>query len=137
MQVTTTSSVSSRASRVKRTVSSSPPPSLLSWKRSRLSSRGPAVVQDVANAIREFSASMSNTTTTDTPSTPKRRQMAIETVEQDGTFTTPEQIKVWNLFYKDIAAADTYMAVSDKRKRNRFVRGLLDMPTDEPDNPFL
>ena len=79
---------------------------------------------------------MSNTTT-DTPSTPKRRQAAIETVEQDGTFTTPEQIKVWNLFYKDIAAADTYMAVSDQRKRNRFVRGLLDMPADEADNPFI
>ena len=81
---------------------------------------------------------MSNTaTTSDTPSTPKRRQAAIEVVERDGTFTTPEQIKVWNLFYKDIAAADTYTAISDKRKRNRFVRGLLDMPTDESDNPFL
>ena len=81
---------------------------------------------------------MSNTATvTDTPSTPKRRRAAIEVVEQDGSFTTPEQIKVWNLFYKDIAAADTYTAISDKRKRNRFVRGLLDMHADETNNPFL
>jgi hypothetical protein len=75
--------------------------------------------------------------TTDTPSTPKRRQTAVEAVERDKTFTTPEQVKVWNLFYKDIAAADTYMAIVDARKRNRFVRGLLDMPSSEPENPFL
>ena len=117
---------------------SSPPPSLRPQKQSRSSPRGPAVVQDVANAIREFSESMSNTATVaDTPSTPKRRRAAIEVVEEDGTFTTPEQIRVWSLFYKDVAAADTYMAITNERKRNKFVRGLLDMPINEPDNPFL
>jgi hypothetical protein len=80
---------------------------------------------------------MNTTTIVDTPSTPKRRQAAIEVVEQDGTFTTPEQIKVWNLFYKDTAAANTYTAISDKQKHNRFVRGLLNMPVNKPDNPFL
>jgi hypothetical protein len=65
---------------------------------------------------------------------PKQRQAAIEVVEEDITFTAPEQVKVWSLFYKDIAAADTYMAITDERKRNRFVRGLLDMPVNEPDN---
>lgn len=71
-----------------------------------------------------------------TPSTPKRRQIAINVVEQDRTFTTPEQVKVWNLFYKDIAAADSYVAISDERKRNLFVRGLLNMPANDPANPF-
>jgi len=80
---------------------------------------------------------LTTTTIANTPSTPKRRQAAIEVVEQDETFTTPEQMKVWNLFYKDIAAADSYMAITDERKRNLFVRGLLDMPADDPDNPFL
>lgn len=122
----------------KRPTSSSPPPSVLPSKRSRYSPRGPAVVEDVANAIRELSKSMSNTAATPSaPSTPKRRQVAIEDVEQDLTFTTPEQIKIWSLFYKDIAAADTYVAISDKRKRNQFVRRLLDMPANELDNPFL
>ena len=129
--------VSSQGSHLKRAASSSPSP-LPSSKRPRSSQRGPAVVQDVAKAIREFSASMLTTATiANTPSTPKRRQAAIEVVEQDETFTTPEQMKVWNLFYKDIAAADSYMAITDERKRNLFVRGLLDMPADDPDNPFL
>jgi len=123
--------------RRKRSISSSPPPSLPALKRSKLSPRGPAVVQDVVNAIRQLSESMSTPVAMNTPSTPKRRQVAIEAVEHEATFTTPEQVKVWNLFYKDIAAADTYMAISDKRKRNRFVRGLLDMPASEPNNPFL
>lgn len=121
----------------KHSISSSPPPSLPVSKRSKLSSRGPAVVQDVANAIRQLSESMSTPAAMNTPSTPKRRQVAIEAVEHEATFTTPEQIKVWNLFYKDIAAADTYMAISDKRKRERLVRGLLDMPANKPNNPFL
>lgn len=130
--------VLSHPPRQKRTASSSPPPSFPPPKRSKTSSRGPAVVQDVADAIREFSESMSNTAVVvDTPSTPKRWQAAIGVVEEDRTFTTPEQIKVWSLFYKDIAAADTYMAITDERKRNRFVRGVLDMPVNESDNPFL
>ena len=64
--------------------------------------------------IRQLSESMLTPVVTNTPSTPKRRQVAIEAIEQEAAFTTPEQIKVWNLFYKDIAAADTYMAISDK-----------------------
>ena len=85
-----------------------------------------------------FQSPCQNTATIPSPpSTPKRRQVAIEGVEQDPTFTTPEQIKVWSLFYKDIAAADTYMAISDKQKRNQFVWWLLDMPTNELDNPLL
>ena len=136
-QVTVTDLVLLQASRLKCSASSSPSP-FPPPKRSWLSSHGPAVVQDIANAIHEFSASMSNNAAiADTPSTPKRRQAAIEVVEQDGTFTTPEQIKVWNLFYKDIAAADTYIAISDKRKRNWFIWGLLDIPADESHNPFL
>ena len=80
---------------------------------------------------------MSTTATVgNAPSTPKRRQAAINVVEQDKTFTTPEQIRIWNLFYKDMAAADSYVAISDKRKRNLFVRGLLDMPADDSTNPF-
>ena len=67
---------------------------------------------------------MSTTATiTNTPSTPKRRQAAIEVIEHNETFTMPEQVKVWNLFYKDIAAADSYMAITDERKRNLFVPG--------------
>jgi len=38
---------------------------------------------------------------------------------------------------QDVAAADTYMAITDERKRNQFIRGLLDMPVNEPDNHFL
>ena len=89
-------------------------------------------------AIREFSASMSTTATIkNTPSTPKQRQAAIEVVKQDETFTTPEQIKVWNLSYKDIAAADSYIAITDEQKCNLFVWGLLDMPASDSANPFL
>ena len=80
---------------------------------------------------------MSTPVTANTPVTPKQRQVAVKAVEREGTFTTPKQIKVWNLFYKDIAAADTYMAINDKKKREQFVRGLLDMPANESNNPFL
>ena len=78
-------------------------------------------MQDVANAIRQLSESISTPVTANTPVTPKQRQVAIKAVEQEGTFTTPKQIKVWNLFYKDIAAADTYMAINDKKKYKQFV----------------
>jgi len=130
-QVTTTDVISTRASHLKRTASSPPTTSLPPSKRSKLSARGPAVVRDVGQAIREFSASMSS------ESTPKRRRVAVGAIEQDETFATPEKIKVWNLFYRDIAAADMYMAINDQQKCNQFIRGVLDMSIDESENPFL
>jgi hypothetical protein len=73
-QVTTADAVSSQPPRRKRAISSSPPPSFLPLKRPRSSPRGPAVVQGVANAIREFSESVSNTAAVaDTPSTPQAK----------------------------------------------------------------
>ena len=138
IQTQTANAVSPKPPLRKHLTSSSLPPLVPPSKRSRYSPRGPAVVEEVANAIRELSKSMSNNTAIPSvPSTPKRRQAAIEGVEKDATFSTPEQIRVWSLFYNDIAATDTFMAISDKRKRNRFVRQLLDMPADELDNPFL
>ena len=60
------------------------------------------------------------------PSTPQRRSMAIRAVEKDQELSVEERIKVMRLFKRDIAAADSYLAISDSTVRAEFIRLEID-----------
>src|ERR1700728_4626720 len=79
-------------------------------KKSRPS--GPAAVLDVASALHKMVSSFVDTNNGD-PSTPQRRSMAIWAVEKDQELNSGERIKAMRLFKRDIAAADSYLAIND------------------------
>ena len=88
-------------------------------KKSRPS--GPAAVLDVASALREMASSFVDTDNGDL-STPQRRLMAIRAVEKDQELNSGERIKAMCLFKRDIAAADSYLAINDSTLRAEFIR---------------
>jgi hypothetical protein len=56
------------------------------------------------------------------PSTPQRRSMAIRAIEKDEELNGEERIKAMRLFKRDIAAADSYLAINDSAVRAEFIR---------------
>ena len=56
------------------------------------------------------------------PSTPQRRSMAIRAIEKDEELNGEERIKAMRLFKRDIAAADSYLAINDSTVRAEFIR---------------
>jgi hypothetical protein len=81
-----------------------------STKKSHIS--GLATVSDVASALHKMASSFNDVDNGD-PSTPQRWLMAICAVEKDQELNGEERIKAMHLFKRDIAATDSYLAISD------------------------
>ena len=99
--------------------SSSPPHAK---KRGRVS--GPEAVSDVAAALRDVASSFTNTDEAQT--TPKRLTSAIRMVEHDDDLSQYERVQVMRLFRKEMAVADSYLAIEDKETRTMFIRFEMD-----------
>ena len=91
----------------------------LAPKRSRLT--GPVAVQQVADAISSVACSFE----TADFGTPQRRTRAIKAVTSDLSLTKAEQIKAMRLFRKDIASADTYLAIDEPELRTAYLKDEL------------
>ncbi len=59
------------------------------------------------------------------PSTPQCCTTAIRAVTTDTNLTCAEQIKLMGLFVKDIAAADSYLAIDDVELHTEFIHEQL------------
>lgn len=55
----------------------------------------------------------------------KRREFAIELMQQDGDFSGSESIPVLYLFSKSIDIVDSYLAIKDKNIRTEFIEHAL------------
>lgn len=90
-------------------------------KRSR--SSGPIAVHNVADALHSIASSFQVSEEHSTESsTPQRRTRAIKTVAADASLTRDERIKAMCLFRKDIASADTYLAIEDNEMRTAYIQ---------------
>ena len=88
---------------------------------------GLAAVSDVADALC-FAAThltANDAANSAEPSTPQCRTAAIRAVTTDTNLTCAEQIKLMGLFVKNIAAADSYLAVDDAELRTEFIHEQL------------
>jgi hypothetical protein len=79
---------------------------------------GPVAVQHVADALSSVASSLQVSPMVSSNDycdlgTPQRRTRAIRAVTSDLLLTKAEQIKAMRLFKKDIASADTYLAIDD------------------------
>jgi hypothetical protein len=93
-------------------------------KRSRLT--GPVAVQHVADALSSVASSLcSNEANTFGTPSPQRRTRAIKAVTSDLSLTQAEQIKAMRLFRKDIASADTYLAIDKPELRTAYLKDEL------------
>jgi hypothetical protein len=106
-------------------MSSSSPPRPLKHIRHSASSRG---LDQIGTSIRllaeNFIASAS--ATEDQPSTPQRRKKAVRSFLSDGYgFTSDQNISIIRVFEKDIATADTYLAIEEKELRLKYIQSTL------------
>ena len=81
---------------------------------------GPAAVSDVAGALREVAESFNNSANGGL-TTPQHRTSAIRAVAKDWELNASERIKAICLFKRDIAAADTYLAIDESDIRAEFI----------------
>jgi hypothetical protein len=81
---------------------------------------GPLAVQHVADALSSVASSLSGCDNQGF-GTPQRRTRAIKAVAADQSLTQGEQIKAMRLFRKDIASADTYLAIDDPELRSAYI----------------
>jgi helix-turn-helix protein len=86
---------------------------------------GPLAVQHVANALSSIASSLSASDNHNI-STPQCRTQAIKTVAVDQSLTQEEQIKVMQLFRKDIASADAYLAIDNMELQMTYIKDELD-----------
>jgi tellurite resistance protein len=70
-------------------------------------------VQGVADVLSSIASSLSVSDNQDS-STPQRRTRAIKMVSVDESLSKEECVKAMRLFRKDIASADTYLAIDEK-----------------------
>jgi hypothetical protein len=59
------------------------------------------------------------------PSTPQRRNKAIQLFIDDGEFSEEEEGDILYLFSTQINFADTYAGIPDPAKRKRYLRTVL------------
>jgi hypothetical protein len=112
----------------KRAASLASTPSASESKRARKTKlTGPAAVSEVADALRFVATHLATNDAASSaePSTPQRRTATIRAVTKDANLTRSEQIKLMGLFVKDIAAADSYLAIDDAELRTEFIREQL------------
>jgi hypothetical protein len=88
-------------------------------------------VGDVADAIQSlannFSSSSAPTQNVMAATTPERRAAALKLMEDDGEFSEDESVSVICLFAHKKAVHDTFLSLSNKERRIKYVRKELDM----------
>jgi hypothetical protein len=104
-----------------------------SQKKQRVGKRGShtEAVGDVADAIQclanNFSSSSAPTANVMATTTPERRAAALKLMEDDGEFSEDESVSVICLFAHKKAVHDTFLSLSNKERRTKYVRKELDM----------
>jgi hypothetical protein len=111
---------SARSGGCKRSASHSPAPSKSARhrKRSRKSGSNAIDLDSVALAVRDLADAIREPES----SSPKRRSAAVQALEQDGYLTDFEQVKAIQLFQRDTATADSYLAIKKASTRELFIR---------------
>ena len=87
-------------------------------KRGKLT--GPVAVGSVADAVRAVADSISGND--GLSNTPERRTRAVKVIQDDASLSVPEHISGIRLFTKNIAVADSYLALTNTEMRTEFVR---------------
>jgi len=88
---------------------------------------GPAAISEVADALHFVAMHLTTNDAASSaePSTPQCCTTAIRAVTTDTNLTCAEQIKLMGLFVKDIAAADSYLAIDDVELHTEFIHEQL------------
>jgi hypothetical protein len=82
--------------------------------------RNAAAASDVGNAIRDLSNSMQAT------STPHRCRQAIELMQEDAEFSEEEEVKILQLFTREPAVADAFVAIDRKWLRTAYITAMVE-----------
>jgi hypothetical protein len=103
-----------------------------SQKKRRVGKRGShtEAVGDVADAIQSLANNFSSSAPTANvmaTTTPERRAAALKLMEDDGEFSEDESVSVICLFAHKKAVHDTFLSLSNKERRTKYVRKELDM----------
>jgi hypothetical protein len=75
---------------------------------------------DMSKAITEVARNLKGG-----PTTPERRNKAIDLVLEDDEFSENEQGEIMVLFAEDVGFADTYVAIPRKSLRTSFIQSKL------------
>ena len=92
-------------------------------KRSRLT--GPTAVKGVADALSAIAYSLTDSSGTHPSNSPQCRTLAIKKVAADESLSMDERVKAMHLFRKEIATADTYLAIDEQSLRVAYIKDEL------------